>query len=549
VTPEAPTLACLLPIRNGERDLPGYLEAASRFADAVLALDDGSTDETADLLAGARQVTTVLSNPRCSGHAGWDDRENRQRLLDAAIEVGCEWAMFLDVDERIPVDDASALRQFALDGADPDHAYLFRVFRMVGDERHYDQSGLWVARMFAPRPGHELPPQRLHLVPVPTRIPASRWRRTTVRIQHLAGLTEERRRARFRKYMEADPHRRWQADYRALMVPGGRPRSWAQRPADLPVLGAGGAPAPSNGRPREAGELPVLSAVVISRDDEAVIEAAVRSVAEQQCSFPFEVIVVCSGRDGTANVVRRRLPHVRLIELSRPALPGEARNAGLRAARGEFITFPGSHIRLEPGSLEARVRAHRRGFDMVTDTVLNGTPTRSGWASYFLDHGGCLPERPSGELSGPPGHCSYVRDALVEIGGFPEGMRAGEDTVVNTTLWDRGLTAYRAGDVRIVHRSPCSGPLKLARHHFQRGRAWARITRDEISAGRGSPVRLLRMLATYGPYRLSSTDEGIRRWGGAIAQRYRSVRPSVLLGIAAAWAGVWVGALEPRWTR
>src|SRR6185436_1653671 len=99
-------------------------------------------------------------------------------------------------------------------------------------------------------------------------------------------------------------------------------------------------------------------------------------------------------------------------------------------------------------SLAARVRAHEQGYPLVTGTTLNGTRTWAGWATYFLDHAPVLPGRPSGELAGPPGHCSYVRELLVAAGGFPEDMRAGEDTVVNIALTRRGYRAYRSQDVR-----------------------------------------------------------------------------------------------------
>ena len=510
----------------------------------MLALGDGSTDATAEMLARSSLAKVVHSSPPRAGWAGWDDRANRQLPLDAAIDSGCDWALF--VDEHIPEDDAAVLSEFTRNGADRDCVYLFQVFCMVGDESHYDQAGLWVARLFSPRPGHELPPEQLHLVPVPGGIPVERWRGTAIRIQHLGALTRQRRRERLRKYEQADPERCWQQDYRPLLAPVERPRRWRRRAAALPVLTPAAEPLSLKGGADRREEVPLISAIVISRDDEETIAHAVDAVVEQCCSFPFEVLVVCSGHDRSGAIVRERVPQVRLIELPRPALPGEARNAGLRAARGEFVTFPGSHIRLAPGSLEARVRAHLRGFDLVTDTVLNGTTTRSGWASYFLDHGGCLPGRPSGGLPGPPGHCSYRRRDLLELGGFPEAMRAGEDTVVNAALWNRGRTAYRASEVRIVHHSPCSGPLRLTHHHFQRGRAWARITRAEVAAGRGSRLRLLRMLATYGPYRLAATERRVRLWAGELRGRYRRVRPLVLWGIAAAWAGVWVGVLDPH---
>ena len=71
---------------------------------------------------------------------------------------------------------------------------------------------------------------------------------------------------------------------------------------------------------------------------------------------PFEVIVVTSGVDHTAAVVREQFPQVTLIELPGPALPGEACNAGLRVAHGTYIT-PNSHMALPPGSLAARLAA------------------------------------------------------------------------------------------------------------------------------------------------------------------------------------------------
>ena len=99
-------MACLLPTRNSASDLPGYLESVGSFSDTVVALDDGSTDATPRMLQESSLVRVLLRNPRRQSFAGWDDRSNRQRLLEAASEIGCEWALFLDADERIAADDA-----------------------------------------------------------------------------------------------------------------------------------------------------------------------------------------------------------------------------------------------------------------------------------------------------------------------------------------------------------------------------------------------------------------------------------------------------------
>jgi len=143
------------------------------------------------------------------------------------------------------------------------------------------------------------------------------------------------------------------------------------------------------------------------------------ALAGQQTTEAVEFILVCSGGGATARIVREKYPQVRVIEFAEPVLPGRARNAGLQVARGDFVSFPGSHVLLPPGSLEARIRAHYLGHTMITGTVLNGTPGLSGWASYFLDQSEALPGRPSGELSAAPSHCSYLRWPLIELGGFP----------------------------------------------------------------------------------------------------------------------------------
>lgn len=538
---ERPLLALLLPVRNGEADLPGWFDEAGRFADAVVALDDGSTDATLQVLESQPLVRRLLRHPARESAAGWDDARNRQELLDGAADLAPRWVMFLDADERLDPDDAAALRGFlASPQADREEAYGFLVHRMVGPDT-YDRAELWVFRMFAWRPGQLLPAERLHPVPVPVAIPSSRWRVTSVRIKHLASLTEEARRSRLQKYREADPEQIHQASYEHLLEEPGPPRVWAARPADLPVVidGAARDDAGSGGFDPEA---PVLSAIVIAREDAHRIERVVGSVVGQITDAAVETIVVVSGSPATAAVVRKRFPDVTLVELPDPVLPGAARNAGLAVARGDFVSFPGSHIELPQGSLAARILAHERGYPMVTGSTVNATRTPSGWAAYFLDHSGSLPGRPSQELVGPPAHCSYEREILLRVGGFPEDLRAGEDTAVNHELARLGYRTLRDAEVCIVHANPCGDVRSLVRHHAARGRGLGRIIVNATPPG--SPVigrqTVRRHLLGYLPRRIGGTHANVRAWGGPKLNRlYRRVAPLVWLGALAAWFGLW----------
>ena len=263
--------------------------------------------------------------------------------------------------------------------------------------------------------------------------------------------------------------------------------------------------------------------------------------------MPFEVIVVVSGSDDTAEVVRSRFPGVTVIRLPGRALPGEARNAGLRIASGDLVVFPSSNIELSPGALQARFDAHERGWAMVTGPVLNGNRSRAGWASYFLDHSALLPGRPSGEMDTAPTRCSYIRFLLDQVGGFPEGVRAGEDTAVNLELWGRGFSAFREERAAATHTTLISDTATLVRRHFERGEAWAAILLTRYRSRPAVLLGRLPYLLTYLPARLLRLHRNVRAWAGSDRSEYRRSYPLIVAGATAAWAGLIAGLVAgPR---
>jgi glycosyltransferase involved in cell wall biosynthesis len=560
----SPRVVCLVPARNAAADLPRLLEAAPLVCDAIVALDDGSTDGTGDLLAAHPLVVRLLTNPVRPDYRDWDDAGNRNRLLEAAAAFDPEWILSLDADERIDPGDAAALRAFLATDALPGCAYGFHHVPMRGDPDHYLPRFQWVYRLFSYAPGQRFPNRRLHFTPIPTAIPRALWFRTTLRIQHFGSLTADRRVARFEKYLEADPDRTYQSDYRHLLyhpAPSELLR-WHPRPPDLPVLDAAlGLDEDGQTDRRTDGQTdgntqssilspqssPALSAIVIARDNEATIARTVASVVGQECPEPYETIVVVSGTDRTAAVVRERFPQVTLIDLPKPALPGEARNAGLRVARGEFVSFPGSHVELPQGSLAARLRAHRRGYAMVTGVAENGTRTRAGWASYFLDHAWGLPGHVPSVLDGPPAHCSYAREPLLAAGAFPEGVRTAEDTAVNRELVRRGYVALRDPAIRFVHNNPCRTPWRLVRHHVQRGRGWGRLlVEDHRTTGHllNREVVATR-LVHHLPARWRQIAAGVGKADPELRPQYERARPLIAAGAVASWLGMWYEVFRP----
>lgn len=534
----APLLTVLVPVRNGETELPRWLASVADYADDVIALDDGSTDGTRRILENNALVSTVLENRVRSSYVGWDDRENRQRLVDAATARGARWALFLDADERLHQQDGCALRTFLQTEAHTGFAYGFEVFRMVDDEHHYDPRGMWVFRLFHCDDAEEpMPPNRLHFVPVPAGIERARWLQTSLRIQHFGSLTESRRRDRFEKYALADPHDEYRQGYERLLEGPEIVEPWPERRLELPVLlGVRQRYADLLGTEPDSTTSIAISAVVIAQNDAAVIDRSITALTEQVVSDPFEVILVDSGDDDTVAQVTGLHPSVRCVHLPDPALPGEARNAGLYMARGEYVTFPGSHVWLTEGSLQTRLEAHDDGWAMVTGAVVNGNAeSRGAWASYFLDHATQMPGQSSGEFIGVPGHASYVTDDLRRVGGFPEHVRAGEDTIANRKLYLAGAKTFFCGGASFHHASPCRSLRDVMRHHYQRGRGLGRM----IAAGnprRFSPKRF-RAAKNAAQKRLGRIHEAMENADGDLLKHYRAARFHVLAGAFAAMAG------------
>jgi hypothetical protein len=240
------TVVCLLQVRNGSAHISQWLNSARLFSDAVIAIDDGSTDESAALLLGDPLVIAVLRNPVRPTSVGWDDAANRQALVDELgrqrtthpmlVSSDAVWAVSLDADERIGHDDAHALRSFLHTDADPGRAYVVRVFRMLGDGTHWDRVENWNGRIFPHRPGARLTSDQMHVSPIPGDFPRNEWIRTSLRFTHLANVDEQARQDRFDKYQQNDAGGQFQRSYGHLLDAPEVIRPWTTRDASLPVV-------------------------------------------------------------------------------------------------------------------------------------------------------------------------------------------------------------------------------------------------------------------------------------------------------------------------
>lgn len=208
-------LVALLAVRNGMRYLPGFLRNVVPQVDGIVALDDGSSDGSAELLAGHDAVIELLRNP--VDRPAWDEVGNHRALIRAALRHSAGWVVCLDADERLEEQFRTRAERVIARGRLLGWSAYALCLRELWDEPgQYRVDGIWgrkrVARLFRLREDHEFDSSELHGLKAPLQ---SRWRggfpEADLTIYHLAMVRAEDREARRRRYEAADPDHRWQS--------------------------------------------------------------------------------------------------------------------------------------------------------------------------------------------------------------------------------------------------------------------------------------------------------------------------------------------------
>jgi FkbM family methyltransferase len=262
--------------------------------------------------------------------------------------------------------------------------------------------------------------------------------------------------------------------------------------------------------------VPLSATVVIaSRDRPSDLAACLSALAAQISSVPFDVIVVDDGSSPPVRVHDAGDPQTRVLRT--PGIgPGQARNAGVRAATSDVVLFTDDDVVVDPAWVSRAVAYLEAHPD---DAGVEGVVRSLPWDPLYEN---------SIETS-DPGHrwtcnIAYRRSALLAVGGFASGFPAahcedrdlglrvsaigpiGFEPSMTVTHTPRALTMrqmIRRG--RLV-----ASDIELERRHpgvFPRGRV-------PFSGRLMPPVRLarnwLRNATPGSPYRVNTLRRAVR---------------------------------------
>ena len=204
-------------VRNGELWAEECLQSLSGFVDAIVILDDGSTDGTPDICRSFAKVAHFVRWEKSFFHEGID----RNVVLALAKDTEPDWIVMMDIDEVFEARIAE--RVGPMMGLGDVAVWGFRMLHFWRGKTHFRIDSQWGQetrhhihpRLFRNQPGAHFPPQQIHgahILGIEGRAALS-----DVVIRHYGYSYPEQVLAKHRLYSQVDPG----GDYRHLVEEAG----------------------------------------------------------------------------------------------------------------------------------------------------------------------------------------------------------------------------------------------------------------------------------------------------------------------------------------
>jgi glycosyltransferase involved in cell wall biosynthesis len=293
-------------------------------------------------------------------------------------------------------------------------------------------------------------------------------------------------------------------------------------------------------------EGPAMSVIVCSYRGRSRLERCFEALVTQDLTEPYEIILVASGDDDSAEFVRGQFPAVRVLGSASRLNPGQARNVGVRAARGEFVAFIPDDGIARPDWLALRLRKHRQGFPIVGGAITNGTPLHPvGIADYYIEYSRLLPSARVLAERSIPYSLSFSRELLRWLGPYPEDTETGEDTIFNKRCLETGIAIGFEPAAQFAHLN-LTRLRAFLRHQYLHGRGQIQcVERHGFEANIG-PIEqplaraLYSIFVRYPAARWWKITRRVWRSRPASLLVYAVVCPLVSLGLSARSLGAWM---------
>lgn len=291
---------------------------------------------------------------------------------------------------------------------------------------------------------------------------------------------------------------------------------------------------------------PLVSVVVPCYRPGPLIDGCLEGLLDQDLDGPYEVIVVESSGDGTAERLRARFSRCRVIAPPARTLPAEAQNIGVAAATGAFIAITNHDCVIPRDWLRRLLARHAAGtYAAVGGAVANGTPrSLVGTTAYWSEFNEFTTGRPAGEVPGVP-QCNvcFRRTALVGSAPFPTVRFGAEELTFNYELTRAGGVFFFDPSIVITHVNRTTVRAFLAHQRILGiGSAMARRL---VPLSGAVLIRHPALIPLLPALRLTRLLSRVARRHPGELPKVIGLAPLLLIGYAVWAAGFWRGSREP----
>ena len=220
---------------------------------------------------------------------------------------------------------------------------------------------------------------------------------------------------------------------------------------------------------------PEISVIVPAYKGKATIGLCLEAVLQATEGFDAEILVVESSADGTAELVRDSFPRARLIVSPARLTAGQARNWGIRQARGRLLFCVDQDCLVPPHWIQGLLRhLDQEGVGAAGGSMAVANPANiSGWCVYFLEflthfpRNGAQPRRDNFLI----GANSAWRAEVLAAVRFPD-QTLGEDRLLSEAVRQLGWAVVYDASLPVWHHNR-RGWAEFRRYCRAMGRAAA----------------------------------------------------------------------------
>jgi GT2 family glycosyltransferase len=249
----------------------------------------------------------------------------------------------------------------------------------------------------------------------------------------------------------------------------------------------------------EASKL-MVSVVIVSWNAREYLKQCLASLNSDVCSYPMEVIVVDNASsDGSADMVAREFPQVRLLRAAGNLGFAKGNNVGIAASRGRYLCLVNSDVKVLPNCItrlvdyceahpetgmagphilggDGKLQRSCRGFPslwnmfcraLALDNIFSGSKLFTGFSLASWAHDS---QRPVDILSG----CFWIvrREALHKVRLLDESFfMYGEDLDWCRRFWKGGWKVMYLPSAEAIHYGGASSSNAPLRFFIERQRA------------------------------------------------------------------------------